>query len=98
MKIVAKSLRIVANFGKGERMQIFTAAQDGRSRFSIVVCHKMVRNIPGDSAVGAWELRASFQNESVARRMFLRALQITGAEIVALVDQKADRVLGMLQR
>ena len=79
-------------------MQIFAAAQAGRSRFVIVACHKLVRSIPGDSNIGAWVLAASFQNEGVARRMFSRSLKITGASLAALVDKKVDRVVGMYQR
>jgi hypothetical protein len=86
-------------------MQIFKAAQQAKNRFAIVACHKLVRSIPGESQIGAWELKASFQNRDVAKRMFKRALAFTGAELVALIDRQSpvsltrgSVVIGMLQR
>lgn len=79
-------------------MQIFQAAQPARSRFAIVTCHKLVRNLPGESQLGHWELKASFQNKGVAERMMYRALNFTGCEVVALVDRKKDSVVAMSQR
>lgn len=78
-------------------MQIFSAAQSAPRRFAIVVCHKMVRNIPGDSRIGSWELAASFQNFEVAKRMLYRAPFFTGCELAALVDVKGDNVRAMIQ-
>lgn len=78
-------------------MQIFLAAQSAPRPFAIVVCHKMVRNIPGDSLIGKWELAASFHNLEVAKRMLHRAPAFTGCELAALIDVKNDRVRAMIQ-